>query len=191
LYPRRSRLSRVAATTSLRYNPSRRGSDHSCDLGWHAIPRNRFLVSSRPGWNVGRFAMSLIVSLLTIFGWASWGYVVLLVEPSTPVAPLAFYATLFVALTCTLAQLLGGHSSEGETNGGPSLGHGAAVTTVLLFALWLQSLGMLTPINGILLAATFILIQMGFRLNRDRGRPKARRRPRRASAAEAGVTAER
>jgi len=169
----------------------KRGSDHSRDLGWNEIPRNRSLASPHPGWRVGRFAMSLFVSLLTVFGWASWGYVVLLVEPSAPVAPLAFYGTLFIALSCTLAQLLGDHASEGETSSGPALGHGAAVTTVLLFALWLQSLSMLTPVNGILLAITFILIQMGFRLGRDRGRPRARRRPRRAPTIEAGVAAER
>lgn len=144
---------------------------------------------------MGPFAVDLLISFLTIVGWASWGYVVLFVDPGAPLAPIAFYGTLFVALTCTLAQLLGGGGS-GETEGtcapsAPCLGHAAAVTTLMLFALWLQSLSMLTPLNGILLAATFLLIEVGFFLSGGRRRPRARRRPRRLPASEAGVAGER
>ncbi|MGI5834992.1 MAG: hypothetical protein ACOX87_00700 [Chloroflexota bacterium] len=134
--------------------------------------------------------MNLLISLMTIAGWASWGYIVLFLDPEASLAPLAFYATLFVALTCTLAQLLGGAREEDTSSSAPCLGHAAAVTTIILFALWLQSLRMLTPLNGILMVATFLLIELGFHLSGQRRRPRTRRRPRRQPVTDAAATGE-
>ena len=138
--------------------------------------------------------MNLLVSLLTLAAWGLWGYTVLFVDPETPLAPAAFYGALFVALTGTLSRLLGGPSSprgeEPSASDGLNLGHAAVVSTLILFALWLQSLGMLTPLNGILLASTFLLIELGFFLSGGRRRPRARRRPKRAPMPEAGSVSE-
>ena len=116
------------------------------------------------------------------------------IDPGAPLAPLAFYASLFVALTGTLSRLLvGAPSPEDKQVGHPvaNLGHAAAASALVLFALWLQSLGMLTSFNGSLLAATLILIEVGFFFSGGRRRPKATRRPRRSATREAGSSSER
>lgn len=188
-------MSRVAATTWLRYNAGRRARGRFCDgSNWSRVSRARL-----PGISLGggadRVKMNLLVSFLTLCGWASWGYIVLFVDPGVPLAPLAFYGTLFVAVTCTLAQLLAGRAKgEVDTNGSssaPNLGHAVALSTLLLFALWLQSLRMLMPLNVILLGATFLLIELGFFLGGSRRRPRARRRTRRQPASETGLAGER
>jgi len=126
--------------------------------------------------------MNLIVSLLALSAWVLWGYTVLFVDPDVPLIPVGFYGSLFVALTCTLARLLGpsGPSKTGGrfSSSRPSLGHAAVVSILLLFALWLQSLRMLTPLNGILLAAMFLFIELGFFLSGGTRGPRARRRRR-------------
>lgn len=142
-------------------------------------PRNRRLSRVAPttplGYNAG---MNLVISLLSLGGWVVWGYTTLFVDPNVPLAPLAFYAALFVALTCTLARLMGG-SRSGESGHGSNLGHASIVSMVLLFALWLQSLHMLTPLNGILLASMLAFIELGFFLSRGSRRgTEVRRRPR-------------
>lgn len=138
--------------------------------------------------------MNLLTSLLTLSAWALWGYTVLEIDPSVPLAPVLFYGTLFVALTGTLARLLGtGGGNEADELGRspmPSFGHAASVSILLLFALWLQSLGMLTQLNGILLAATFGLIELGFRLSDGRPKLRARRRVRRDTIPDAGAASE-
>ncbi len=144
---------------------------------------------------VGLLDVNLLTSVLTLCGWTLWGYIVLSVDPVVPTAPLAFYGALFVALTCTLGRLLGGPSSsdtgEGRPSQVPSLGHAAIVSTLILFALWLQSLRMLTPLNGILLAAMFLFIELGFTLSGGgRRKPRARRRTGRVPAPGRGLAGE-
>lgn len=124
--------------------------------------------------------MSLLVSLLGLMGWAIWGYTVVYVDPQDQFARVAFYSGLFVALTCTLARL---REAPGYLDASglqippkPTLGHAAAVATLVTFALWLQSLRMLTALNGILLVLTLCLIEIGFRLSRGRRPSKPRRR---------------
>lgn len=123
----------------------------------------------------------LVSLIVTAGGWALWAYTVLFLDPSIPMAPVVFYVTLFVALTGTLSSLLdgGGFRNDSDRGRSPSLGHGAAVATLILFAMWLQSLRMLTPFSGGLLAATLFLIEAGFFLAGGRRRARQRRRPRR------------
>jgi hypothetical protein len=139
--------------------------------------------------------MNLFVSVLALVGWALWGYTVLFVDPGAPFARLVFYGGLYVALTCTLARLLESPGYE-DLDGvlrppKPGLGHAASLATLLLFALWLQSLRMLTALNGSLLLLTFGLIELGFRLSGSRPRPKARRRPRRPTLPETSRSGDR
>ncbi len=146
-------------------------------------------------WKVGSIGMNVLTSLLTLGAWGLWGYVVLFVDPAVPGAPLAFYGALFVALTCTLGRLLGTISVD-ETGDGrrrqvPSLGHAAIVSTLVLFALWLQSLRMLTVLNGVLLSAMFVFVELGFFLSGGgRRKPRARRRPGRRPASGADLAGE-
>lgn len=175
----RNAVSRVAATT------------------WFGYNRLRLALQSETWISADRGegpSMSLLVSVLGLAGGAIWGYTVLYVDPETPFAPLVFYCGLFLALTCTLARLLESPSYE-DTDGAqvaarPGLGHAAALTTLLLFALWLQSLRMLTTINGILLLLTLFLTELGFRLSGGQQGPKAKRRLRRAAAPDTAHTRE-
>lgn len=129
--------------------------------------------------------MSLLLSLLGIMGWAIWGYTVAFLDPEAPLATLAFYGGLFVALTCTLARLLetpAYEDADGVRVGArPGLGHGWVLATLLLFAMWLQSLRMLTQLNGILLFATLFFIELGFRLTGGGHRSQPKRRLRRVA----------
>lgn len=138
--------------------------------------------------------MNLVTSLFTLGAWGAWGYTVVFIDPEVPLAPAAFYAALFLALTGTLSRLLGGSAPTQEERfiapAVPNLGHAAVVSILILFALWLQSLGMLTPLNGTLLATTLLLIELGFFLSGGRRRPKARRRQRRAATPEPGLASE-
>ena len=137
--------------------------------------------------------MSLIVSLLGLVAWAIWGVTVATIDPSTPFAPLAFYGSLFVALTCTLGRLRErpAYDVAGEVrvSARPALGHAASIAILLLFALWLQSLRMLTSINAVLMVTSLAFVELGFWLTRER-RPKPRRRPRRPRPVDAVPAAE-
>ncbi len=139
--------------------------------------------------------MSAFVSLLGLVAWALWGYTVIYMDPETPLAALPFYGALFVAVTCTLARLRetpGYERVDGvRVPAKPSLAHGASATTLLLFALWLQSLRMLTPLNAILLAMAMFFIEVGFLLTSRQSRRARRRRPRRPPAVSAAPSAER
>ncbi len=133
--------------------------------------------------------MSFFVSVLGIIGWAIWGYTVAFLDPDTPLAALAFYGGLFVGLTCMLARLLETPAYE-DADGvhvaaRPALGHAWVLATLLLFGLWLQSLRMLTQLNGILLFATLFFIELGFRLTGGRRRPQPKRRPKRMTVPDA------
>ena len=178
----------------LRYNSVRWEPESYYRRYWHSVPHNRLLKASKYRRWAGRVAMNLLISLMTITGCASWGYIVLFLDPDAPLAPIAFYCTLFVALTCTLAQLLSGGSKEngfdGSYSSAPSMGHAAAVTTIILFTLWLQSLRMLSLLNGILLASTFLLIEVGYYLSGKRRRPRARRHLKRSPITQASVHGE-
>ena len=136
--------------------------------------------------------MRFFVSILGLSAWALWGYAVTSVDPNVPMAPVGFYLALFVALTCTLSRLLAGPGApvEGQPNPGLNLGHAAIVSVLLLFALWLQSLRMLTSLNGILLAALFGFIELGFFLSGGGRRSRPRRRPRRTASPVADVVTE-
>jgi hypothetical protein len=132
----------------------------------------------------------IFISLVGLAAWGFWGYTVLVIEPDLLLAPIAFYLSLFVALTCTLSRLLGGRDANDGGSQPHNLGHGAIVSVLVLFALWLQSLRMLTTLNAVLLAALFVFIELGFFLSRGQRLPRARRRPRRAAGPEVEIVGE-
>ncbi len=139
--------------------------------------------------------MSLLMVFLGLVGWAAWGYTVAFMAPEAPFATIAFYGSLFVALTGTLARLLETPPYEDadgvQVAAKPSIGRAWVLATLLLFALWLQSIRMLTELNGVLLFATLFFIELGFRLTGERRRPlQSKRRPRRAPAPDASSGSE-
>ncbi|HEX9015198.1 MAG TPA: hypothetical protein VF960_04255 [Chloroflexota bacterium] len=127
--------------------------------------------------------MSLFVSLLGLIAWSVWGYTVVYLDPDVSLAAVAFYGALFVALTCTLARLRERPRYEAADGtfvpARPALGHGASIAILVLFALWLQSLRMLTSLNVILLVSALGFVELGFVLTRDHpgaARPRRSRR---------------
>lgn len=139
--------------------------------------------------------MNLLTSLLTLLAWVFWGCTVFFVDPDVPPASVLFYGAFFVALTCTLARLMGGGTEAGTewtpAGFGANLGHAAVVSTLLLFALWLQSLGMMTPLNGGFLVVTFFLVEVGFFFSNSSRKTRGRRRLRAVPTSETGLASER
>src|SRR5450759_2075691 len=139
--------------------------------------------------------MNLFPSFLTLVAWVLWGCTILFVDPDVTLAPVLFYGTLFIALTCTLARLMGGGvqaEKERPTGGfGANFGNAAVVSTLLLFALWLQSMGTLTSLNGGLLAIAFLLVEVGFFFSSGGRKSRGRRRLRAMPAPETGPARDR
>lgn len=102
---------------------------------------------------------------LALGGWAVVAYVVLAL-PITPTTQGMFYAGGFVALAGTWASLQTlYHTRRGTPAPGAVtlLTGGTRFALVAEFALWLQSLRMLTPAYAILLAASYGLLEYLFR----------------------------
>ena len=106
---------------------------------------------------------------LALLGWTAWTLTVLGVPPSMPVAQSVFYASLLLALPSTGAIVLAIAARQREprrpTRGtGYYLPHAFLGSFLLLFALWLQSLRMLTWPNALLLVGLFVLIEGAYSL---------------------------
>jgi hypothetical protein len=114
----------------------------------------------RAGW------LTLAGALL---GWGAWLLTVLGVPPSAPGAQGAFYGSLLLALSAsgTIALAIASRRRAGRRAArgtGFFLPHATLVAFLLLFALWLQSLRMLTWPNALLLAGLFVLVEGAYSL---------------------------
>ena len=106
---------------------------------------------------------------LAVLGWTAWALTVLGVPPNAPGAQQVFYGSLLLALTTTGAIFLAVAARRREprraTRGTAYfLLHAFLASFLLLFALWLQSLRMLTWPNGLLLLGLFGLIEAALSL---------------------------
>ncbi len=116
---------------------------------------------------VGR--AGVIICLAATLGWAVWLLTFLGVPPTAPGAQAAFYCSLLLALSMSGAVLLALGSRPKEARRAAHgtayyLPHTLLASFLLLFALWLQSLRMLTLPNGLLLFALFVLIEGAYNL---------------------------
>lgn len=109
---------------------------------------------------------------LALGGWGIAAFVVMTL-PVTPIAQAVFYAAGFAALAGTWALLREFYYVRRFTPGGPRppsaiglLGSGMRFAFVLEFALWLQSLRMLTPAYIALLLVSYLLLEYLFRMDR-------------------------
>jgi hypothetical protein len=107
------------------------------------------------------------VAIFTALGWSVVAYAVLALPVSTG-AQAVFYTAGFVALAGTAALLLTAY--EARTGGArprsraiDQLGTGMRFAVAMEFALWLQSLRMLTPMYVILILVGFGFLEMLFR----------------------------
>ena len=113
----------------------------------------------------------LAVAMFAAVGWAVVAYVVL-VMPVSAGAQAVFYTAGFVALAGTAALVVAMY--EARASGAPSrrraidgLGTGMRFAVAVEFALWLQSLRMLTPIYVVLILFGFGFLEMLFRRARS------------------------
>ena len=98
-----------------------------------------------------------------LLAWGVWLLTFLGVPPTAPGAQPAFFGSLFLALSMSAAVLLALGSRPKEARRAARgtayyLPHTLLASFLLLFALWLQSLRMLTLPNGLLLLALLALI---------------------------------
>jgi hypothetical protein len=111
----------------------------------------------------------VVTFLAALLGWGVWLLTFLGVPPGAPGALPAFYGSLFLALSASAAVLLSLGSRPKEARRAARgtayyLPHTMLGSFLLLFALWLQSLRMLTLPNGLLLLALFVLIEGAYNL---------------------------
>ena len=111
------------------------------------------------------FLAELCVVGLAAVGWVVVTLLVLLV-PVSASAQLVFYVAAFVGLSATFALMLElFHARSGEMprrRGFQLLGSGMRLAFVIIFALWLQSLRVLTVIYAGLLGVGFVILELLF-----------------------------
>ena len=99
------------------------------------------------------------------FAWSALAWLVSSFVPENPLALACFYALLYLALatTVSLATWSVKRVNRGDEPQSPlfwDLSHGMLFSSIALFALWLQSLRMLTPLNAALLLAIFTFMEL-------------------------------
>ncbi len=113
----------------------------------------------RAGW---------ITLACAVLGWTCWLLTVLGAPPSLPGAQIAFYSSLWLALTASGAILLSVGARRREPRRLRSTAffwpHTSLASFLILFALWLQALRMLTLPNLLLLLALFALLEGAYAL---------------------------
>lgn len=108
----------------------------------------------RGGWVLGAVA---------VLAWTAWLLTVLSTPPTVPAAQAVFYGSLLAALTTSGALLLAALQRPRERRRARSamsfVPHTLVASFLALFALWLQSLRMLSWPNALLLFALFAIFE--------------------------------
>lgn len=105
-------------------------------------------------------AVAMLIAALA--AWGGLGWIVLNVEPTRPFAQVGGYIFAFTALTASVALLAW---LVFRTYGKPRspagfLAHAMLFALIALFALWLQSLRVLTPIVAMLLLGLYAFLEL-------------------------------
>ncbi len=108
---------------------------------------------------------ALAMALVALSAWGGLGWLVLTIPPARPFAVAAFYVFAFTALASTAACVawLGfGSRPRPGGRGSPAgyVGHAMLFAAIALFALWLQSLRMLTPVVALLLLGLYVFLEL-------------------------------
>ncbi len=103
--------------------------------------------------------------LTDLAAWASLGWLIVGVPPSRPFARVAFYLLAFAGMTGAAALAawlvlgrqrgIGRHRSPADY-----LGHAMLLAAIVSFALWLQSLRMLTALVALLLVGLYVFLEL-------------------------------
>jgi hypothetical protein len=114
------------------------------------------------GW--ARRLVFATYGLAALGAWTLWGWLVIEVPPSGVPALIAFYALFFVAMSLSAAILFWwlarAPAARRWTTPSRYLGHAMLLSGLLVFALWLQSLRMLTLLNAVLLLGIFAMLEL-------------------------------
>ncbi len=109
----------------------------------------------------------LAVVIFTAIGWSVVAYAVLAL-PVSPGAQAVFYTAGFVALAGSVALLVAAYEARAGRGASRAhaidqLGTGMRCAVAIEFALWLQSLRMLTPVYVLVILVGFGFLEMLFR----------------------------
>ena len=109
--------------------------------------------------------IALLVLLTSAAAWGGVGWLIVNVPPSQPFALLAATVLAFTAMTGTAALgawlVLRPRLEEGRlASPAGYIGHAMLLATIALFALWLQSLRMLTPLVATLLVGLYACLEL-------------------------------
>ena len=111
----------------------------------------------------------MLVALLMLVAagaaWAGLGWMVLTIPPTRPFAAVGTYVFAFTAITATgalLAWLIRRPRHEEGRLRSPAgyLAHSMLLAVIALFALWLQSLRVLTPTVALLLVGLYTFLEL-------------------------------
>jgi len=108
---------------------------------------------------------ALLMALVGVGAWGGLAWIVLTVPPAQPFALLAVYVFAFTGVTSIVALLawavFGWRAPRGRLHSPAGyVGHAALLAAIALFALWLQSLRMLTPVVAALLVGLYAFLEL-------------------------------
>jgi hypothetical protein len=109
--------------------------------------------------------VALLMLLAAAAAWGGLGWLVLTISPARPFAQVVGYVFAFTALTATGALIAWLVFRPGREEGrlrSPAgyLAHSMLLAVIALFALWLQSLRVLTPIVVLLLIGLYTFLEL-------------------------------
>jgi hypothetical protein len=109
--------------------------------------------------------VALLMLLAAAAAWGGLGWLVLNISPARPFAQVGAYVFAFTAITATGALIawlvLRPRLEQGRFRSPAGyLAHSMLLAVIALFALWLQSLRVLTPIVAILLLGLYTFLEL-------------------------------
>jgi hypothetical protein len=112
-----------------------------------------------------RVLVALLMLLVALTAWGGLGWLVLNFSPAREFAQLAAYVFAFTAITATGALVtwlvLRPRLDQGRLRSPAGyLAHSMLLALIGLFALWLQSLRVLTPVVAILLLGLYAFLEL-------------------------------
>jgi hypothetical protein len=107
---------------------------------------------------VASVLLALALVIAACAAWGGLGWIILNVEPTRQFAQLGLYVFAFVAITASVSLLawlvVRRHSPI------TYVAHAMLLAVIALFALWLQSLRVLTPIVAVLLLGLYTFLEL-------------------------------
>jgi len=109
--------------------------------------------------------VALFMLVAAVAAWTSLGWLILNISPARPFAQVGAYVFAFTAITSSGALIawlaLRPRLEEGRLRSPAGfLAHSMLLAIIALFALWLQSLRVLTPVVAVLLVGLYTFLEL-------------------------------